>query len=87
MSDTRPHDVDRSDRDSPHGASVLVRLGVILGIYMGVFLLLILDEVIFHTYFVSRWLPGLEPAARILYFPLIWIGYRLGLLPPPPMIF
>ena len=83
MSDTLPHDVDRPENDSRPGVSALTWLCGGLGLYLGVFVLLVLDNFVFRTYFVLKWFPILEQPARILYRPMLWIAIRLGFLAVP----
>ena len=87
MSDTPPDGVDRPENDSRSGATGLARFGGILAVYLGVFVLIVLDELVLRTHFASRWFPSLGRPFRILYFPLLWMMYRLGLIPALPPIF
>ena len=83
MSDTQSHDVNHAEKASPTGVSVLTWLCCGLGLYLGVFFLLVLDTFVLRTYFVLKWCPILEQPARILYRPMLWIAIRLGLLVAP----
>lgn len=56
-------------------------------IYLSVPVSLIFDEVIFRTYYLSRTFPQLQNPVRILYFPFMWVGYWLGLVPWSPPSF
>ena len=87
MSDTRSHDVNHAEKAPPIGVSVLTWLCGGLGLYLGVFVLLLLDELVLGTRFFMQWFPNLIHPARIFYFPLLWIMFRLGLLPAQPPIF
>ena len=87
MSDTQPDEVDRPENDSRSAASGLAWFGGTLAIYLGVFVLITLDGLVFRTHFASRWFPSLGRPIRILYFPLLWMMYRLGLIAALPPIF
>ncbi|TXT23455.1 MAG: hypothetical protein FD138_3242 [Planctomycetota bacterium] len=83
MSDTPSHEVDRSEQESPSKGSILVWLCGGLGIYVGVFLLILLDEAVFRTYFVSRAFPQLAEGAQLFFLPLIVIASWFGWVPSP----
>ena len=54
MSDTQSHDVNHAEKASPTGVSVLTWLCGGLGLYLGVFFLLVLDTFVLRTYFVLK---------------------------------
>lgn len=85
MSDSSTEETDRSEPPASTNSAAWAWVLGVLGIYVGVFVLLILDEVVFRTYLVSRRFPNLATPARILFFPLLWIAHRLGFLPMPPV--
>ena len=59
----------------------------VLGIYVGVFVLLVLDSIVFRTHFVDRWIPErLWIPMRILFYPLLLVTKWLGLIPELPPI-
>ena len=66
--------------------AVIVAYGV-AGIYLSVPVALLFDEVIFKTYHLSQTFPQLQNPVRILYFPFMWVGYWLGLIPWSPPSF
>lgn len=85
-------DLPPSDEISPGQGSTSPTPKVILaygaaGIYLSVPVALIFDEVIFKTYHLSRTFPQLQNPVRILYFPFMWVGYWLGLIPWSPPSF
>lgn len=85
MSDSSTEEADRSEQHAATNSAAWAWILGVLGIYVGVFVLLILDEIVFRTYVVSRRFPDLATPARILFFPLLWIAHRLGLMPMPPV--
>lgn len=76
-------DVDPRRNNSPIRVTVLMWLCSGLWLYSGLFLLLILDNFVFQTYFFIRWFRYQEQTARILDRPLLRITLRLGLLTMP----
>ncbi|GDY07287.1 MAG: hypothetical protein DWI21_17435 [Planctomycetota bacterium] len=85
-------DLPLSNESPPDRASTSATPAAMLaygaaGIYLSVPVSLIFDEVIFKTYHLSRAFPQLQNPVRILYFPFMWVGYWLGLIPWSPPTF
>lgn len=59
----------------------------IVGVYLVIPVLLFVDEVLFRTFILARTFPQLQNPVRIVYFPIMWVGYRLGLIPWSPPTF
>jgi hypothetical protein len=87
MSDLPPYCDTPPERGSESETSKVTVVYWTAGIYLVIPLLLFVDEVFFRTFFLSRTFPQLQNPVRILYFPIMWIGYRLGLIPWSPPTF
>ena len=85
MPDLPLNDENRPERESMTPKVILAYAAA--GIYLSVPVSLILDEVIFKTFHLSRTFPQLQNPVRILYFPFMCIGYWLGLIPWSPPSF
>lgn len=87
MSDLPLSDESPPDRASTSATPLVVLAYVAAGIYLSVPVSLVFDEVIFKTYFLSQTFPQLQNPVRILYFPFMWVGYWLSLIPWSPPSF
>lgn len=85
MPDPSTEDADRSEPSASKNSAAWVWSLAILGIYVGVFVLLYLDEIVFRSFVVSRHFQSLARPARIFFAPLLWIAYWLGFLPRSPV--
>lgn len=87
MSDLPLSDETPPDQASSSETSNVTVACWMVGIYLVIPVLLFVDEVLFKTFYLSSLFPQLQNPVRILYFPIMCIGYRLGLIPWSPPSF
>lgn len=79
MSDTPSEAANHSDSDSSRAFGLAT---CVLGIYVGIFVIFFLDEVVLKTNYVGRWIPAAcHLPLRIFFYPLLLIWHWLGWLP------
>ena len=81
-------DTETKHDGQDRGLFVVYTLAILFFVYFGFFGLIMLDEGVFKTFWFSRTMNGLAPAAnqsisqtlRTIYAPLIWIVQHLAAL-------
>lgn len=85
MSDATSDEVDHSDGGSSPVANVGTYILGGMGAYLGIFVILFLDEVVLRTHWVSHWIPeSFHVPMRVFFYPLLLICHWLGWLPDVP---
>ena len=82
MSDTPSDAADHSDSNTPRASGLVACVAGGLGVYVGVFVILFLDAMVWKTNYADRWIPtACHVPIRIFFYPLLLICYWLGWLP------
>ncbi len=84
MSDTPSDAADHSDSNSPRASGLVACVVGGLSVYVGAFVILYLDSVVWRSHYVDRWIPtSCHIPLRIFFYPMLLIWHWLGWLPGP----
>jgi hypothetical protein len=87
MSETPSDEANRSDGHSPRAPGLAACVMGGLSAYVGVFVILFLDAVVWKTNYADRWIPtACHAPIRIIFYPLLLICHWQGWLPDMPPI-
>jgi len=82
MSDTSSDAAEPVDNNSPRSSGLAAGIMGGLSVYIGIFVILFLDDMVWKTRYLDRWIPdACHVPLRILFYPLLLICNWLGLLP------
>ena len=87
MSDTPSDAADHSDRHTPRASGLVACVAGGLSVYVGVFVILFLDDVVWKTHYADQWIPtACHIPLRIFFYPMLlichWLGWLPGGMPP-----
>lgn len=88
MSDTPSDAPEPVDNNPPRSSGLAAGIIGALSVYIGVFVILFLDDMVWKTRYLDRWIPtACHVPMRILFYPMLLICHWLGLLPDgmPPI--
>ncbi len=79
------HDNESTPSNRSHGAFIVYGIAVVFFLYFGLFATILLDEVVFHTNWISGTMRRISPdlndsisqVIRVIYAPLLWIMNHL----------